>query len=103
MFGFPLIKLAKKLKDRISRKRRATSRFPLIKLAKKLKEYEFDGIKGNLEEMFPLIKLAKKLKAGKTMLTLPELLEFPLIKLAKKLKVLCIQFFCLFPEKVSIN
>jgi len=62
--AFPLIKLAKKLKDNNSSRRCNCSHwFPLIKLAKKLKVFKFE-----LEELaklvgeFPLIKLAKKLK-----------------------------------------
>ncbi len=37
---FPLIKLAKKLKDTIEEQMRAIAEFPLIKLAKKLKVEE---------------------------------------------------------------
>ncbi len=61
--------------------------FPLIKLAKKLKEVpptlDFPG-KG--AETFPLIKLAKKLKAGLIKRGTRGKQMFPLIKLAKKLK-----------------
>ena len=62
--------------------------FPLIKLAKKLKDNgEGTRIVLNHDPKFPLIKLAKKLKAT----AVPEggfgiALLFPLIKLAKKLK-----------------
>ena len=60
--------------------------FPLIKLAKKLKVTAFNGWAASVE-LFPLIKLAKKLKE-KTNHSLPSVsFLFPLIKLAKKLKV----------------
>ncbi len=60
---FPLIKLAKKLKDGVGRGAgayRVRSEFPLIKLAKKLKE-KFER-RDFILIGFPLIKLAKKLK-----------------------------------------
>ena len=65
---------------------RDISLFPLIKLAKKLKD-DSNGILGSATTAFPLIKLAKKLKVdywGRTMGLM--LMAFPLIKLAKKLK-----------------
>ena len=86
---FPLIKLAKKLKDGQrfkSGEKNLPARFPLIKLAKKLKEryrylaYTFSHFK------FPLIKLAKKLKDIMMANLPPNTMGFPLIKLAKKLK-----------------
>ena len=62
---FPLIKLAKKLKEVKSRRDRRYSQrteFPLIKLAKKLKG-GIPRIRGVcVAQGFPLIKLAKKLK-----------------------------------------
>ncbi len=60
---FPLIKLAKKLKDDKKNKHGHNKhrRFPLIKLAKKLKEY-YALLPADYYGKFPLIKLAKKLK-----------------------------------------
>ena len=60
---FPLIKLAKKLKDfNKNNCNSQRSKFPLIKLAKKLKE---EALKKSAQTLvFPLIKLAKKLKEG---------------------------------------
>ena len=58
--------------------------FPLIKLAKKLKEVIRVDI-FDMKKLFPLIKLAKKLKDSNQAGTLV-FLQFPLIKLAKKLK-----------------
>ena len=61
--------------------------FPLIKLAKKLKEKK-GAAKVKSAIMFPLIKLAKKLK-GNPVATMNNIITqelFPLIKLAKKLK-----------------
>ena len=63
LYGFPLIKLAKKLKDASSCCRRMWMKFPLIKLAKKLKEVWTTVWTGVQRFEFPLIKLAKKLKA----------------------------------------
>jgi hypothetical protein len=87
--GFPLIKLAKKLKAS-SRSARATVQrsFPLIKLAKKLKETHH-RLMHSWPYVFPLIKLAKKLKVGSVLDDLEKNGNslFPLIKLAKKLKV----------------
>ncbi len=63
---FPLIKLAKKLKDKFleANPSKEEEQFPLIKLAKKLKVFVFYQKKGNhmSKSQFPLIKLAKKLK-----------------------------------------
>ncbi len=59
--GFPLIKLAKKLKDPLERSL-SMAMFPLIKLAKKLKDFAWLDLFG-YQRWFPLIKLAKKLKA----------------------------------------
>ena len=59
--------------------------FPLIKLAKKLKECYKPIGNSNKKSMFPLIKLAKKLKDTETCPYLGQF-QFPLIKLAKKLK-----------------
>ena len=57
---FPLIKLAKKLKESAALAAGYVVMFPLIKLAKKLKGVRFSA--WCLPLMFPLIKLAKKLK-----------------------------------------
>jgi hypothetical protein len=57
-------------------------KFPLIKLAKKLKDSSPRG-DGNERNLFPLIKLAKKLKEViPAFLFVIGCLEFPLIKLA---------------------
>ncbi len=63
--------------------------FPLIKLAKKLKESRQQFCEKTGWKKFPLIKLAKKLKEDKrtNQMNYPEYPLFPLIKLAKKLKV----------------
>jgi hypothetical protein len=59
---FPLIKLAKKLKDQHQKKVKVQNRtFPLIKLAKKLKDSPNQENHDD-DKTFPLIKLAKKLK-----------------------------------------
>ena len=86
---FPLIKLAKKLKDTIEEQMRAIAEFPLIKLAKKLKVEE-SSKQEDQPSTFPLIKLAKKLKVTNLRKEIPTAEEgmFPLIKLAKKLKEL---------------
>ncbi len=60
-------------------------KFPLIKLAKKLKDVE-NAVTITLRLVFPLIKLAKKLKASHGLPMRMATLSFPLIKLAKKLK-----------------
>ena len=83
---FPLIKLAKKLKDGklVGTGSTGISRFPLIKLAKKLKDNDREWLCSQVQ--FPLIKLAKKLKeAGQSPFKAGHS-GFPLIKLAKKLK-----------------
>ena len=60
---FPLIKLAKKLKDIARRCRYGVyAEFPLIKLAKKLKVCRTLWLRPDPNFLFPLIKLAKKLK-----------------------------------------
>ena len=63
---FPLIKLAKKLKDQYLQEKTngALKWFPLIKLAKKLKEGPNGNEKRSRAHWFPLIKLAKKLKGA---------------------------------------
>ncbi len=67
---FPLIKLAKKLKDvgDYTKIKPINVGFPLIKLAKKLKELLSLPLEDN--GLFPLIKLAKKLKAGLSQVSL---------------------------------
>ena len=65
--------------------------FPLIKLAKKLKEKCATSVSAANAQTFPLIKLAKKLKVENLKkLQLIEVEPFPLIKLAKKLKEFCL-------------
>ena len=105
--AFPLIKLAKKLKEAKSKrffKDYGNWLFPLIKLAKKLKvpslpeEPETDV---EIQE-FPLIKLAKKLKASATYMVASPF-WFPLIKLAKKLKALSNAQHRILTITVSIN
>ncbi len=79
--------------------------FPLIKLAKKLKDAKgqslLERIPGTFE--FPLIKLAKKLKEQLFCPSAPSMGLFPLIKLAKKLKVLVFIVLSALGERVSIN
>ncbi len=98
---FPLIKLAKKLKEEyVITTDEFLASFPLIKLAKKLKGEEVWFNYGR--ESFPLIKLAKKLKVLGYFLRLAQINTFPLIKLAKKLKVWVFVFLGLLAI-VSIN
>ncbi len=69
--GFPLIKLAKKLKVDPNGKVWPIKAFPLIKLAKKLKVDTLVELLDRIAESFPLIKLAKKLKGGSSPSWLP--------------------------------
>ncbi len=98
---FPLIKLAKKLKEQLSGIPLQFIAFPLIKLAKKLKDFCLFCEYLIWVKAFPLIKLAKKLKDFISCFFFVYSLRsflFPLIKLAKKLKVLSPSFIACSDE-----